>query len=338
MSMINEMLKDLDKRHAAGGEDRQMTAGVLLATPARRGYGRLVLQFVLVALVAAVGTSAWIHYRKTGVMPPAVQVAAPAPAPSPAPASASAPRDADAPAGAPQGARPATAAMLAGKASTGSAGEVLVQVKPEPRPLDGQPQTIKIVSPKQRSENFYRQAVSLLQQSRITEAKQALKQAIGADAANHDARLLLAELLVDANNNSEAAALLRNGLELAPGDSGLSMALARVQVANAAKGQALATLEQGLSNAGDNPEYHAFVAALMQTQGRHDEAAQHYITALRSDPSMPSWLVGAGISLQAGNQMRDAAEAFQRAIDTGELSVEVAQFAGQQLKWIREQH
>ena len=336
MSMINEMLKDLDKRHAAGGEDRQLTAGVLLATPARRGYGRLVLQFVLVALVAGVGTSAWIHYRKTGVMPPAVQVAAPAP--SPAPASASAPRDADAPAGAPQGARPATAAMLAGKASTGSAGEVLVQVKPEPRPLDGQPQTIKIVSPRQRSENFYRQAVSLLQQSRVTEAKQALKQAIGADAANHDARLLLAELLVDANNNSEAAALLRNGLELAPGDSGLSMALARVQVANAAKGQALATLEQGLPNAGDNPEYHAFVAALMQTQGRHDEAAQHYITALRSDPSMPSWLVGAGISLQAGNQMRDAAEAFQRAIDTGELSVEVAQFAGQQLKWIREQH
>lgn len=334
MSMINEMLKDLDKRHAAGGEDRQLTAGVLLATPARRGYGRLVLQFVLVALVAGVGTSAWIHYRKTGVMPPAVQVAAPAPSP----AAASAPKDADAPAGAPQGARPATAAMLAGKASTGPAGAVLVQVKPEPRSLDGQPQTIKIVSPRQRSENFYRQAVSLLQQSRLTEAKQALKQAIGADAANHDARLLLAELLVDANNNSEAAALLRNGLELAPGDSGLSMALARVQVANAAKGQALATLEQGLSNAGDNPEYHAFVAALMQTQGRHDEATQHYITALRSDPSMPSWLVGAGISLQAGNQMRDAAEAYQRAIDTGELTVEVAQFAGQQLKWIREQH
>jgi MSHA biogenesis protein MshN len=228
--------------------------------------------------------------------------------------------------------------MLAGKASTGSAGAALVQVKPEPRSLDGQPQTVKIVSPKQRSENFYRQAISLLQQSRLTEAKQTLKQAIGADAANHDARLLLAELLVDANNNSEAAALLRNGLELAPGDSGLSMALARVQVANAAKGQALATLEQGLPNAGDNPEYHAFVAALMQTQGRHDEAAQHYITALRSDPSMPNWLVGAGISLQAGNQMRDAAEAFQRAIDTGELTVEVAQFAGQQLKWIREQH
>ena len=115
------------------------------------------------------------------------------------------------------------------------------------------------------------------------------------------------------------------------------MLLARVQVANATKEEALVTLEQGLLNSGDNAEYHAFVAALMQNQGRHDEAAQHYITALRRDPSMPTWLIGAGISLQAKNQMSDAAEAFQRALDTGELTAEVAQFASLQLKQMRQQ-
>jgi MSHA biogenesis protein MshN len=341
MSMINEMLRDLDKRHAAGGEDRQLTAGVLLAAPARRGYRGLLLRFGLVALVAGVGTSAWIHYRKTGVLPPVVQVAAantPSSAkPGPVQLAPAVPKDADAPAGAPQRAKPATAAMTAVKAFMGSAGAVLVQVKPEPKSPDGQPVSFKIVSPGQRSENFYRQAVSLLQQARVAEAKQVLRQAIGANAANHDARLLLGEMLVDANNNSEAATLLRHGLDLAPGNSGLSMALARVQVANATSEEALATLEQGLPNAGDDAEYHAFVAALMQNQGRHGEAVQHYLTALRSDPSMPTWLIGAGISLQAKNQMNDAAEAFQRALDTGELTAEVAQFASLQLKQMRQQ-
>jgi MSHA biogenesis protein MshN len=74
----------------------------------------------------------------------------------------------------------------------------------------------------------------------------------------------------------------------------------------------------------------------LQEQGHHDEAIKHYITALRSNPSMPNALIGVGVSLRAQNKMNDAAEAFQRAIDTGELTPEVAQFAAQQLKQIRQ--
>jgi hypothetical protein len=40
--------------------------------------------------------------------------------------------------------------------------------------------------------------------------------------------------------------------------------------------------------------------------------------------------------LQATDKKNDAAEAFQRAIDTGELSSEVVQFAEQQLKVLRQ--
>jgi MSHA biogenesis protein MshN len=193
-----------------------------------------------------------------------------------------------------------------------------------------------VVSPKQRSENLYRQAVSWIQQGHGAEAQDALRQAIGINPANHDARLLLAGLLGDANRSAEASALLRAGLSIVPGHSGFSMALARLQLGSGAKEEALATLEQGLPMAGDDPDYHAFLAALLQKQGRHEEATQHYITALRSNPSMPSWLIGVGISLRATNKMADAAEAFQRAMDTGELSPEVAKFADQQLKQIRQ--
>ena len=53
---------------------------------------------------------------------------------------------------------------------------------------------------------------------------------------------------------------------------------------------------------------------------------------------MPNWLIGVGISLQAENKLNDADLAFQRALDTGELSPEVAQFANQQLRQIRQSH
>ncbi|MBS0370707.1 MAG: tetratricopeptide repeat protein [Proteobacteria bacterium] len=207
------------------------------------------------------------------------------------------------------------------------------------RSADGLPSPFKVVSPKQRSANLYRQAIESIQQSRTAEAQQALRQSLAADSSNDDARLLLAELLANGGSNGEAITLLRAGLDGASGQragsSGLAMALARLQVADGARTEALATLEHGLAGAADDAEYHAFLAALLQGQGRHAEAAQHYITALRSDPAMPNWLVGVGISLQAENKLSDAREAFQRAIDTEELSPEVAQFANERLQQLR---
>jgi MSHA biogenesis protein MshN len=207
--------------------------------------------------------------------------------------------------------------------------------KAEPKAVSAKEVSFIVVSPKQRSDNLYRQAVTLMQESHSAEAQDALRQSLAANSLNHSSRQLLAGLLVEAGRNMEAAAVLREGLAQAPGHSGYSMALARLQITGGSKDDALATLERGLASAGDDPDYHAFYAALLQRVNRHEEATKHYITALRSDPSMPKWLIGVGVSLQAQSNTTDAAEAFQRALDTGELSAEVAQFATQQLKLIK---
>jgi MSHA biogenesis protein MshN len=195
--------------------------------------------------------------------------------------------------------------------------------------------SFKVVSTLQQSDNLYLQAISLMQQSRDAEAQDALTKAIRANPSNHNARQLSAILLADAGRNKEAEALLQDGLNISPGHSDFSIKLARLQFADGDKEKALATMQQGLPKAGKDPEYNAFYAALLQNQGRHDEAVQHYITALRSNPSNPNWLIGVGISLKAIGKKSDAAEAFQRAINTGELSTKVAQYAAQQLKQIR---
>lgn len=189
----------------------------------------------------------------------------------------------------------------------------------------------KRVSQQQQSDNLYKQAIAQLQQGRGNEAKQSLRRALEASPNNVKARQMLMGLLVESNNLEEASALLREGLKLSPEQSGFSMALARLQLENGDAKGGMATLEQGLQSAGDEPQYHAFYAALLQRAERHEEAVRHYLVALRSDPAMPTWLVGIGISLQAQGKDADAAEAFRRARDSGLLTPQLVQFVEQRL-------
>jgi Thioredoxin domain-containing protein len=365
MSMINQMLKDLDKRQAVAGEGQALSG--VLSSSSRKSYPRPGFIILLLVSIVIVAPLVWSRWHKSRPAPPVAVTVVSANAPSAAPLATTQPAPstpaavppaptfspsakASVPLAKSMASQPDQPATVVSKAESSAEPKAKQKAEPERDTHASKPASsnassnasfnasFKVVSPKQRSENLYRQAISSIQQGHGPEAQNALRQALAINAANHDARLLLASLLADANHHADAAAsLLHAGLAIAPGHSGFSMALARLQLSTGAKDEALATLEQGLPMAGDDPDYHAFLAALLQKQGRHEAATQHYITALRSNPLMPNWLIGAGISLRAINKPADAAEAFQRALDTGELAPEVAQFAQQQLKQIRQQ-
>lgn len=365
MSLINKVLINIDKHQEAAEKIKPQATYNGISTVARSGYGQKIplALGILVAGVAA-GAFLWIQYHKPNTKLPqpiaqavpvldsktteaAAQIQQPI---EPEAVLAEQTSVADTPAT--KLTAPVDSAKVSGTAvaivtkpvATPQAIEVassdvakLPKQDKQPKlPPSSKEATMKIWSPEQRSDNLYRLAQSSLQQSKTTEAQQSLKQALEVNVANHSARQLLAELMIDAGHNSEAKVLLQDGLALSHGRSDFTMPLARLQVAEGNKDQAVSTLDQGLASAGDDAEYHAFLAALLQEQGHHDEAIKHYITALRTNSSMPSALIGVGVSLRAQNKMSDAAEAFQRAIDTGELTPEVAQFAAQQLKQIRQ--
>ena len=207
--------------------------------------------------------------------------------------------------------------------------------KPAMKVAAAEAQSQKTVSPQQLSDNMYKRAVVLVQQGRSKDARAALAESLAAAPRNAPARQLLVSLHVEGNNLSEASALLREGVKLSPDHSGLWMNLARLQLENADANGAMATLEQGLPSASDDGAYHAFYAALMQRTGRHDDAVKHYLAALRIEPGMPNWLVGIGISLQAIGKEQDAAEAFQRAKDGGQLPPAFAAFVDQRLAQLK---
>jgi MSHA biogenesis protein MshN len=192
----------------------------------------------------------------------------------------------------------------------------------------------KQIRPDQKSGNYYRQALSYLQQGRVAEAQANLALALETNPSNHEARQMLAGLLLENKRNDEARTTLAAGLAIAPEQNDFRMALARLQVEAGDLSGALSTLEKGLSYAKDNADYQNFFATLLQRADHHEEAIDHFTTALSLNSTSPSTLIGLGISLQAIGKLEQSQEAFTRAQATAALRPELAMFVEQRIKQI----
>jgi len=192
---------------------------------------------------------------------------------------------------------------------------------------------LKSVSPRQHADNLYRQAASLLQQGHASRGLRALRQALALLPHHHESRQALALLQASDGDLAGAVELLRQGLALVPGQRELSLTLARLQLIQHQAGPAYQTLsaEPPFSNP-DDLELHDLLAVTLQRLGRHQEAVQHYLDCLRSDPDEPRWLIGRAISLQALGQPAQAALAYSRALELGALTPEQEAFVRGQLQ------
>jgi MSHA biogenesis protein MshN len=198
------------------------------------------------------------------------------------------------------------------------------------QPSGGMP--LKRVSPEQRADAEFRQAVAAMQQGHIADAIAGYRVVLRLDAGHDEARQALAALLLESKQGAEAERVLQERLNARPGHTGFAMMLARLQVEHGALEAALATLEKSLPYADAQADYQAFFAALLQRRNRHKEAITHYQIALQLAPDNGVWLMGYGLSLQAVQRATDAGSAFRRALESGTLTPELQAFIRQKLK------
>ena len=191
---------------------------------------------------------------------------------------------------------------------------------------------MKQVSPEQRADAEFRQAVAAMQQGHIAEAIAGYRAVLRLDTGHDEARQALVALLLESKQGAEAERVLQERLNAKPGHTGFAMLLARLQVEHDALEQAAATLEKSLPYADAQADYQAFFAALLQRRNRHKEAISHYQIALQLAPDNGVWLMGYGISLQAAQRTDDARVAFRRALDSKTLSPELQAFVQQKIK------
>lgn len=361
MSVINQMLVDLERRRASG-EERNRIPDHVRALPdephAARGPELRIVAAAAGAVLFAVAVWWWWTGR-----PPAA--AAPAPAPMAAvtaPASGLEPRDTELIARrltldlayVPETLEPATAQGVdtaavikprmapvpqaeapveKTRAAPATAPVPVVKKTPEPAvaPVEIDKQVRK-PTPRQRAEAEYARGAAALHQGQSADARAAFEAALQIDPTYHGARQALVGTLIDARQQSDAMRVLQEGLQLAPAQQGFAMTLARLQLDNGELETATQTLARSLEYPDVSPDYIAFYASLLQRQQKHAEAATQFQRALGRRRNVGVWLLGLGVSLEALGRGPEAQEAYRLAKTSGNLSAELQTFADQKLR------
>jgi MSHA biogenesis protein MshN len=341
MSLINKMLNDLEQRHRSVSESLGPQAGIQPVDTVP-DLARPIRTIVIVVLgAAAVGYGAWWFYTSTKQVPSPLVLSANAPlAPTPAEVSPPVGQTVQAPATETLVQAPPTPAAAQSTPAAPPAQETPQPVvvaptpappaaKPEPRPLGT---TEKTVTPEQRAESLYREALQLNQRGDSARATLFLVEALSLNPGLTQARLTLAIFYSQRGDATQAIAVIKKGLDLEPRNSQLTLALARLQWDTAEQSKARETLERNLPLASRDPAYQGFYATILQAFGEHEPALKYFLTALQLEPSNPTWLVGIGVSFEALGRKDSARDAYERALATGRLSPALSTFVNQKLR------
>lgn len=229
--------------------------------------------------------------------------------------------------------RPAPAAAVASEPPAEAEPNVPVAsasspAAPEPGRVSKRPPQL---TPTQRADASYRDALQALNAGDVATARRALETALSAKPSHREARKALGSLLIGTGQAADGEAVLAEGIARQPGDTELRMMLARSQVSRGDVTAAIAGLEAGLPQANGAPDYRAFLGALYQRVSQHDAAIQEYYAALGANPSVPAWWAGLGISLEATGRQAEAAESYRRALRLPGLTAGLEQYIRQRL-------
>ena len=362
MSLINQMLQDLDSRRAANGPGSRLPNEVRPLPAARRSHGTLI--GVLVVVVAVLlGWFVWQQsdlrsVQEHQVAPPVVPPTL-APVVSPVaellPSDALAHLEGDAPdlrlttslhflpereqSPAARTTRPGALRATPSSGVTIAAGAntvpmVLAPVAQSAKAIG--PMTIEksqvAGSPHERADSEYRKAIGALNAGRLLEAVESLHAALKQEATHTASRQLLFKLLVENKRLEEAAQLLQDGLQLQPAQISWAMSLARLQVDRADLSGAWQTLQRSLPFAASSADFQGFAAHVLQRLGRSKEAAAYYQAATRLAPAESRWWLGLGLALEGDGRAAEAHEAYLRAKAGATLSGELATLVEQKLR------
>lgn len=363
MSVVNQMLQDLDRRQAPAAALDPLPGNIRPLPPPRRSGLPWILG-AAAALTVAGSAFAW-WFAQGGATgqgapapaplqamdrPPAAPLVQPAPAPvaEPAPmqadtrpigepATGEAPGGASAPSPAVAQAEAERDAQAAADGRRAQRPKLVAMAMPDPPAHTGSEPTRlekrdRPSTPRERAERAHGQAALWLGKGDAGEAERSLREALREDPTYVPARQAFAGLLAEQSRNEEARKALLDGLTAAPQDTALAVAAARMLAQTGDTAGALRVLDDALGGGRPGAEFRGLRAAILQKLGRHAEAVEDYQAALRLSPDVGVWWMGLGLSFEAQGQPADAREAFQRAGLSGTLTPDLIAFVQQKLR------
>ena len=348
MSVINQMLRELDARGGAANEAPEVAIHVPVN---RRDSGKLVAAGLLLAIASGVGY--WVVTGRSdqqlppapllpaqgrldaapaphAVVPPVVHKVLPSVLPAPRVEAGHAPEK-----------QQPSAIPLIQMATSLSVDPSQPSVKAEPAIQQGVALPVQAhaepadtnksavikkmteLSPEAEAQQFYEDAQTLRRAGKPEAAVGKYRQALARDPGMRPARLQLAGLLQESGQIDEALQVLKTGYEQQPNDT-LAIAAGRMLADQEQRDEALNWLVRG--RAGLRPADFALMGALLSQLQRFDESVKAYQRALAADPNQGGWLLGLGLALESLGRMDEARAAYRKALERGEFKPDVIEF------------
>ncbi|WP_376690403.1 tetratricopeptide repeat protein [Wenzhouxiangella sp. EGI_FJ10409] len=365
MSLINDVLKDLERRQAAPGRGSPM--------PARDRAGRSRHRPTRwpLWLLAAVATGAILHLSLDSPDPPGRSgeprplvaqaeakpeprsIAAPADVEMPQPQAARQPERADA------GDRPEITSPRPAPVAPDAADQPKAEARPVPAPTSdtvsnpgpaaaeqrgsdseaepaetqGQDATISIRRSVEdddaEASDPLADAKRLLARGQVHRAESRLRQVIRQRPDLTEGHELLARALMERERPQQAAEALEAGLAQAAGPDRLAALLGRLLLERGESARARSILAEHAPDMAEAPEHHLLLAAALRQTGDHEAAAEHYRRLSEVLPHRAAVWIGLGASLESLDRPAQAANAYNRATEGDDARA--ASFARQRL-------
>ncbi|MBI5784249.1 MAG: tetratricopeptide repeat protein [Rhodocyclales bacterium] len=297
MSLINQMLRDLDEREASALERNGMAAQVR-ALPREKGFPwASVLPIAVGAGIAAAGI--WLAHDASSPAAASAPSAPPMPI-APSPAAMAMPVLV-----VPMPTEPAEAATESTVAATAESLQLDYRISQQSRSAEkpaapvaaapAQPAQIDkrpLAPPANSAEGEYRKALAAYRQGRPNEAAEGFQNALRLDPRHVSARQALLSLLLEQRHWPEAQAAATEGLALVPAQPGWAMILARLQVEQGQLAEAEQTMAAHAAHGERSPDYQAFHGLLLEKLQRPQEARAAF-TRARDLGNLPPELAAA---------------------------------------------
>lgn len=352
MSVINQMLKDLEQRQQ-GGE------GAVYVPPVRQqGWWMLLLTLICGLALGILGWRTWIYWQQSQRVAEVRQLqAAGEPTPDavaravPAPVPASAEQEpvdqvvalptphqlAPSPAAEPRLAPAAQEEAVADEADVAAVDEEgpsdeelqpdlyaeLAAEQEAPAAAPRKPGVLKIetvnLSEAELATLAERKATTAMAKGQLRDAQDNYYQVLAHDPYNQGAREQLAGLLYGEGRLTEARQLLEEGIRLDPHQADFRLLLARLAISEGQQQQALGWLSGYQPDLASNMDYYATWAGLTQELGQNADAAALYVKLLRQQPDQGRWWLGLGVAEDGQGHSQRALDAYRNALLHGNL-------------------
>jgi MSHA biogenesis protein MshN len=295
VSLINQMLRDLDERQASALERNGLAAQVRALPREKRLPWAGIVPIVVGGAIGAAGI--WLAFAATSPTAPAE----PEPAPRPLPVAAMAMPTLVVPMPSESIAEPAATETLQidyrisqpSRHAEPAAPAPVPAVAPAPTAaptaqIDKRP----LAQPADTPDGEYRKALAAHRQGRPNEAVEGFQAVLRLDPRHVPARQALLSLLLEQRRWAEAQATAADGLALVPAQPGWAMILARLQVEQGQLAEAERTMAAHAAHGERSADYLAFHGLLLEKLQRPQEARAAFLKA-RELGSLPPELAAA---------------------------------------------